>query len=59
VGVVQSGRMRVIHDDGTELEIGPGDVYVIEPGHDAEVVGDDRFVGFEFQPKSAEEYARQ
>jgi mannose-6-phosphate isomerase-like protein (cupin superfamily) len=59
VGVVQSGRMRVIHDDGTELEIGPGDVYVIEPGHDAEVVGDDRFVGFEFQPKAAEEYARQ
>jgi mannose-6-phosphate isomerase-like protein (cupin superfamily) len=58
VGVVQSGRMRVIHDDGTELEIGPGDVYVIEPGHDAEVVGDDRFVGFEFQPKAAEEYAR-
>jgi hypothetical protein len=59
VGVVQSGRMRVMHNDGTELEIGPGNVYVIEPGHDAEVVGDDRFVGFEFQPKSAEEYARQ
>jgi mannose-6-phosphate isomerase-like protein (cupin superfamily) len=58
VGIVQSGRMRVIHDDGTELEIGPGDVYVIEPGHDAEVVGDDRFIGFEFQPKAAEEYAR-
>jgi mannose-6-phosphate isomerase-like protein (cupin superfamily) len=58
VGVVQSGRMRVMHDDGTELEIGPGDVYVIEPGHDAEVVSDDGFVGFEFEPKSAEEYAR-
>ena len=59
IGVVQSGRMRVIHDDGTELEIGPGDAYVIEPGHDAEVVGDERFVGFEFQPQSAEEYARR
>jgi len=59
VGVVQSGRMRVMHDDGTELELGAGDAYVIEPGHDAEIVGDERFVGFEFQPKAAEEYARK
>ena len=58
LGVVQSGRMRVTHDDGTELEIGPGETYVIEPGHDAEVLGDEQFVGFEFQPHSAEEYAR-
>ena len=58
VGVAQSGRMRVTHDDGTVLEIGPGDAYVILPGHDAEVVGDDGFVGFEFEQKSAEEYAR-
>jgi hypothetical protein len=35
---------------------GPGDAYVIEPGHDAWVVGDERFVGFEFE--SAEDYAR-
>ena len=41
--------MRVIHEDGTEVEIGPGDTYVIEPGHQAEVVGDEAFVGFEFQ----------
>jgi mannose-6-phosphate isomerase-like protein (cupin superfamily) len=59
LGVVQSGTMRVIHDDGTELELGPGDAYVIEPGHDAEVVGDERFVGFEFEQTSAEEYARR
>jgi hypothetical protein len=51
--------MRVIHDDGTELELGPGDAYVIEPGHDAEIVGEERFVGFEFQREAAEEYARQ
>src|SRR5579884_1600684 len=25
VGVVQSGRMRVNHEDGTVLELGPGD----------------------------------
>lgn len=58
VGVAQSGRLHVAHDDGSELEIAPGDTYVIEPGHDAWVVGDDTFVGFEFESKSAEEYAR-
>jgi hypothetical protein len=58
VGVVQSGRLAVRHDDGTEVEIGPGDAYVIEPGHDAWVVGDERFVGFEFESKSAEDYAK-
>jgi uncharacterized cupin superfamily protein len=59
VGVVQAGRMLVTHDDGTVLELGPGDAYVIEPGHDAEVVGDEKFVGLEFEQKSAEGYARQ
>jgi hypothetical protein len=58
VGLVQSGKMRVTHDDGTTLELGPGDAYVIEPGHDAEILGDERFVGFEFEQRAAEEYAR-
>jgi hypothetical protein len=58
VGVVHSGRIVVKHEDGTELELGPGDAYIIEPGHDAWVVGDDAFVGFEFESKSAEEYAK-
>ena len=59
VGVVQSGTMRVTHDDGTVLELAAGDAYVIEPGHDAEVVGAEPFVGFELEQRSAEEYARQ
>jgi hypothetical protein len=58
VGVVQSGRLHVIHEDGTEVDLGPGDAYVIEPGHDAWVLGDEQFVGFEFESRSAEEYAR-
>ena len=58
VGVAQSGTMHVTHDDGTEGEIGAGAAYVIEPGHDAWVVGDEPFVGFEFETKSAEEYAK-
>jgi hypothetical protein len=58
VGVVQSGRMHVAHEDGSAGEVGPGEAYVIEPGHDAWVVGDETFVGFEFESQSAEEYAR-
>ena len=58
VGVVHTGRLGIKHEDGTEVEIGPGDAYVIEPGHDAWVVGDERFVGFEFESRSAEEYAK-
>jgi hypothetical protein len=48
----------VVHDDGTETDIGPGQAYVIEPGHDAWVVGDEAVVGFEFDSRTAEEYAR-
>ena len=58
VGIVHTGRMTVRHSDGTELEIGPGEAYVIEPGHDAWVVGDEQFVGYEFESRSAEEYAK-
>ena len=36
----------------------PGEAYVIEPGHDAWVAGDERFVGFEFESRAAEEYAK-
>lgn len=28
-------------DDGTQAELGPGDVAAIAPGHDAEVIGDE------------------
>ncbi len=58
VGVVQSGRLTVKHEDGTEVELGPGEAYTIEPGHDAWVEGDERFVAFEFESRAAEDYAR-
>lgn len=58
VGVVQSGRLAVRHDDGTEAELGPGEAYVIEPGHEAWVVGDEPAVGYEFDSRAAEEYAK-
>ena len=49
--------MCIAHEDGTEQEISAGEVYVIEPGHDAWVVGDEGFVGFEFESRAAEDYA--
>jgi mannose-6-phosphate isomerase-like protein (cupin superfamily) len=56
VGYAISGRIKVVMDEGTETEVGPGDAYVIPPGHDAWVVGNEQFVGLEFQ--SAETYAK-
>jgi hypothetical protein len=58
VGLLQSGRMHVVHDDGSEQEIGAGQAYVIEPGHDAWVVGNEPVIGFEFDSRTAEEYAK-
>jgi len=57
VGVVQSGAIVVQHEDGTEAQLSPGMAYVIEPGHDAWVEGDEPFVGFEFEPRAAEDFA--
>jgi quercetin dioxygenase-like cupin family protein len=46
---VVSGRMGIRMDDGTEAEVGPGDVGVIPPGHDAWILGNEPFVGIDFQ----------
>jgi hypothetical protein len=45
---VVSGRMKVVMDDGTEEEFGPGDVGIIPPGHNAWVVGDEKCVAIDF-----------
>jgi|WetSurMetagenome_2_1015567.scaffolds.fasta_scaffold1184697_1 hypothetical protein len=42
---VVSGRMAVRMDDGATAELGPGDVGVVPPGHDAWVVGNEPVVG--------------
>jgi len=49
VGVTLSGRLRVQMPDGTELEVGPGDVFEFPPGHDAWVVGDEPWVSVDFE----------
>ena len=58
VGTVVSGSMRVRHDDGTELDLGPGQAYIIEPGHDAWVTSSEPFVGYEFESTTAATFAK-
>jgi hypothetical protein len=52
-GVGISGRLHVVMDDGTEFEVGPGDVNEIPPGHDAWVVGDEPYTGIDFSEEMA------
>src|SRR5215475_7933505 len=54
---VQSGHMRIRMNDGTTFDLGPGDVAAIQPGHDAEVLGDETCVALEFGDAST--YARR
>lgn len=58
LGYVLSGRMRVYMDDGSESEIGPGDVFSIAPGHDAEVVGAEPCVTIDIGDEDAD-YAKR
>lgn len=51
-----SGEMIVKMDDGSEMQIKPGDVTQIPAGHDAWIVGDEAYVGIDFQGGS--EYAK-
>jgi len=48
VGYVLSGRQVILMDDGTQLEIGPGDVVSIPAGHDGWTVGDEPCVVLDF-----------
>ncbi|HTG42307.1 MAG TPA: adenylate/guanylate cyclase domain-containing protein [Methylomirabilota bacterium] len=57
LGVTLSGRLRAQMADGTELELGPGDVFEIPPGHDAWVIGDEPWVSVDFEAMRT--YGRQ
>jgi hypothetical protein len=48
LGYCMSGRMKVYMDDGSQADIGPGDVFAIPPGHDAEIVGEESCVMLDF-----------
>ncbi|WP_406723804.1 cupin domain-containing protein [Streptomyces sp. GD-15H] len=57
-GYVLQGRMRIRMDDGAESEVGPGDLFVCTPGHDAWVVGDEKVVVYDFGGATAQRYAK-
>jgi len=40
IGYVLSGRMGFLMDDGTKLEVGPGDAFDVHPGHDTWTIGE-------------------
>jgi class 3 adenylate cyclase len=48
LGYTLSGVMHVVMDDGQALDIGPGTVFDIPPGHDKWVVGDEPWVTIEW-----------
>src|SRR5262245_26489823 len=48
LGYSVSGNLQVLMDDGAELLIPPDSVYEIPAGHDAWVVGDERWVTLEW-----------
>lgn len=55
-GYLISGRLHVEMDDGEQEDIGPGDAFVISPGHDAWIVGDEPCVALDWS--AAADYAR-
>jgi quercetin dioxygenase-like cupin family protein len=44
-----SGRMKVVMNDGEEMEYGAGDFAIMAPGHDAWIVGDEPCVVVDWQ----------
>ena len=48
-GYFISGRMKIVMDDGEEMEFGPGDFMTCPPGHDAWVLGNEPCVVIDWQ----------
>jgi uncharacterized protein DUF861 len=55
VGLVVSGRCAVAMDTGEYVEMGPGDLFAIPPGHDSWVVGGEPYVSLHLM--GADRYA--
>ncbi len=51
-----AGRLHVVMSDGTEFEVGPGEITALPQGHDAWVVGSEPVVLIDFA--GASNYAR-
>ena len=56
-GYVLSGRLAIRMDDGREAVAGPGDIFVVSPGHDGWVMGSEPCVLLDWA--GGAEYARR
>ena len=52
-----SGVLHIVMDDGTEKDVGPGEISLVPTGHDAWVVGNEPVVVVDFQ--GMVDYAKQ
>lgn len=43
-----TGTLHVVMSDGSEFDVGPGEVAIIPPGHDAWVVGNEAVTGIDW-----------
>lgn len=57
VGMVISGCATAAMDGGDVIEMRPGDVFYVPPGHDSWVVGDEPYVSLHFL--GSEHYAQK
>ncbi|MGH2393515.1 MAG: hypothetical protein ACRDGH_08490, partial [Candidatus Limnocylindria bacterium] len=48
LGLVMEGKLHYVTPDGLEMEVGPGMLFEILPGHDAWVVGDEPVIQYDF-----------
>jgi 2-hydroxychromene-2-carboxylate isomerase len=55
VGIVVSGRASAAMDNGAVIEMRPGDVFHIAPGHDSWVLGEEPYISLHFL--GADDYA--
>lgn len=49
---IVSGHCHIVMDDGTEADLGPGDMAIVPPGHDVWVVGDEPLITLDIQRAS-------
>jgi hypothetical protein len=58
IGYVVAGRLHVETPDGDAIDLGPGDVFDLPPGHDGWVVGDEPVLMLDWGEK-IRDYARR
>lgn len=55
IGIVISGRATAAMDNGRVVEMNPGDIFYIAPGHDSWVVGEEPYISLHLL--GAQDYA--